>query len=526
MLRITITDLIKKTLISLQKEKKLPCFKIPDISVQKPVLQSHGDYSSNVALKIARGVGKSPAEIAKVIAQEMNKLEIFQEVGVAEPCFINFFLSNKTLYSQLKEILQKKEAFGSLELGQGKKVNLEFISANPTGPLHIGNCRGGFCGDVLANVLKKAGYEVFREYYVNDRGVQVREVLRRSLEGKEGGYKGAYIEDLRKRKIKDPEVAAHIILKEQIKPTIEKMKIKFDCYFFESDLYRKKETDKALNFLKKQGFVYEKEGALWFRTTDLGDDKDRVLIKSDGQATYFLSDIAYLKNKFNRGFDYLIFFWGAEHHGYIKRIKAATKALGFSEERVIPLIVQLVKLVEKGKEVKMSKRAGKYITVDELINEVGVDVARFFFLQRSYDKHLLFDLDLAREQSQKNPVYYIQYAFARISSVLKKAQIKETQVKCSQKELELLKEKEELSLIKKLLRLPEIVEDIACDYQVHRIAHYALDLAEGFHCFYQKHRILSEDKRLEKARLALVLATRIVLKNTLDLMGISAPERM
>ena len=528
MIRQEIINLIENSVHGLQRNKKIPEVKLPWPKVESPERENLGDYSSNIALVISSILGKNPMEIAGLIKSEIcaEKQELFEGVKTVEPGFINFSLSKDCLRNCIIEILREKDKFGCLSIGKGKKVNVEFISANPTGPLHIGNCRGGFCGDVLANALKKAGYEVFREYYVNDRGTQVKKILKLSLEGKEGGYKGAYIDDLRKRGIKNPEIAVKVIFEEIIKPTLERMKIKFDRYFFESDLYKNKETEKALEILKKKNLVYEKDKALWFRSSEFGDEKDRVLIKTDGQGTYFLSDIAYLKNKFERGFDYLIFFWGAEHHGYIKRVKAAAKAFGYSEEKVIPLIVQLVKLTEKGKEVKMSKRAGQYITVDELIKEVGIDVARFFFLERSYDKHLVFNLDLAKEQSQKNPVYYIQYAYARISSVLRNAGMKKTKTDYFEKDIHLLKEKDEISLIKKLIKLPEIVEDVAGDYQVHRIAHYTLELADSFHRFYQKHRILNSDKKLTRARLALILATKIVFKNTLDIMGISAPEKM
>lgn len=526
MLRKTIANLIKEALFALQREKKIPLFDIPDIVIEEPKQESHGDYSSNIALNIARIAGRNPMEMAGMVREKMNSLEIFKEINIAKPGFINFILSEKCLYSQLKQILEEKEAFGDLDFGKGRKINIEFISANPTGPLHIGNCRGGFCGDVLANVLEKAGYEVWREYYVNNRGSQVTEKLKLALEGKEGGYKGEYIQKLRERNIKDPQKAAKIIFEEYIKPAIKRMGIRFDRYFFEDELYKEKETDKVLALLQEKNLVYEKEKALWFRSSRFGDSKDRVLIKNNGQATYFLSDIVYLENKFRRGFDYLIFFWGAEHHGYISRIKAGAEALGYSKNRVIPLIVQLVKLMEKGKEVKMSKRAGVYVTVDELIQEVGLDAARFFFLQRSYDKHLIFDLDLAREQSQNNPVYYIQYAYARISTLLKKAGLDYLGKEITDKDFGELKEKEELLLIKKLIRFPEMIEDICKDYQVHRVAHYMLDLAERFHSFYQKCRIISDNKRQKTARLGLVVATKIVLKSVLDIMGISSPEKM
>ncbi len=300
------------------------------------------------------------------------------------------------------------------------------------------------------------------------------------------------------------------------------MKIRFDTWFSEKSLYQKKETEKVLSFLKRKGLSYKKDGALWFKSTKFGDDKDRVLIKADGEPTYFLSDIAYLKNKIKRGFKTLFFFWGADHFGYINRIKAAAGVLGFEKDNVRIVIMQLIRLIQQGKEVKMSKRAGTYVTLDELIDEVGLDATRFFFLTRSPDTHLNFDLDLAKEQSEKNLVYYVQYAHARVCSILKRTEIKNPGTEI----LKLLNHPSELNLIKQLIRLPEIIEDTRKDYQVQRLPQYAVDLATVFHQFYRDCRVISGNKELTKARLGLILATKIVLKNTLDLMGIFAPEKM
>ncbi len=374
----------------------------------------------------------------------------------------------------------------------------------------LGNGRGGFCGDVLSNVLEKAGYNVFREFYVNDRGKQVEDL-------KKGLYKGE------KR-------TALQIQKENQKIITKKLKIKFDVWFSENSLYKSKEVDKILNWLKKKKLAYEKEGALWFKSSKFGDDKDRVLVKADGEKTYFSSDIAYLKNKFKRGFDKLVFFWGADHYGYIGRMKAVVKALGYKKEQVDFIIMQMVRLFEKGKQVRMSKRTGTYITLEELIDEVGLDVARFFFLTRNSGSHLNFDLSLAKEKSQKNPVYYVQYAYARICNILKKSQITNSKLQTNSKfkiqNSKLLNHSSELDLIKQLIRFPEIIEDTAKDYQVQRIPQYAIDLAESFHKFYKNCRVLTEDKELSQARLSLILATQSILKNTLDLMGLSSPEKM
>jgi arginyl-tRNA synthetase len=504
MIREEIEKLIKKAVKNLYKKEV-------KVRVERPTEAVYGDYATNVAMALK----KNPQEIANTI-----KADIFEKVEVKNG-FINFFISKKYLQQKIESILKEKDKFGSLKIGKGKKINVEFISSNPTGPLHIGNGRGGFYGDVLANVLDKAGYKSFREYYVNDMGRQI-EILKNSLEGRQPAYPGPHIENLKKRKIRDVEKAIKIILEEYIKPVIERIGIKYDKWFFESELYKKKEVDEILNFLKKNNLIYEKEGATWFKSTKFGDDKDRVLIKKLEKETYFLSDIAYLKNKFERGFDFLILFLGAEHHGYTPRLKAAAKALGYNSDNVKPIIMQLVKLFERGKEVKMSKRTGIYVTLDELIDEVGKDVARFFFLARSSGSHLNFDLDLAKQQSEKNPVYYIQYAHARICSIFKKTK----NIKPKAKNLELLKHSSELALMKQLIRLPEIVEDASKDYQVQRLPQYAIDLATIFHQFYRDCRVISDNKELAQARLSLVLATKIVLKNTLDLMGISAPEKM
>ena len=515
MARAEIKKLIEKAVKNLYKESVR-------VDIDRPQDSLFGDYSTNLAMILK----KNPQEIAGA----MTTRPLFEKIEVKNG-FINFFLSKNYLQKQIREILKEKGEFGQSKIGKGQKVNVEFISANPTGPLTLGNGRGGFCGDVLANVLTRTGLKAEREYYINDIGEQIKKLGHSVLGDKEAVYRGSYIEKLRK-KIKGKKVeevgqrAAKIILREMIKPTIKRMKIKFDTWFSEKSLYQKKETEKVLNFLRKRRLSYKKEGAVWFKSTEFGDDKDRVLIKADGEPTYFLSDIAYLKNKFKRGFKTLFFFWGADHFGYIGRIKAAAQALGFSKENVRIIIMQLVHLIQQGKEVKMSKRTGTYITLDELIDEVGLDVARFFFLTRSPDTHLNFDLDLAEEQSEKNPVYYVQYAHTRIASILRKLKTKNKKLKITAKSLKLLNHSSELSLIKQLVRLPEVVEDTANDYQVQRLPQYAVDLATAFHQFYRDCRVINEDKNLQEARLALVLATQITLGNTLSLMGISAPARM
>jgi len=493
-----------------------------EIAVDYPEKKEHGDYATNVALRLR----KNPQALGLKI-KNSNK-QLFEKVETAGPGFINFFISKEYLQKKLKEILESKEKFGKLATGRGRKVNAEFISANPTGPLTLGNGRGGFCGDVLANVLQRAGFKAEREYYINDMGEQIKKLGHSVLGDPEAVYRGEYIVRLRKKikKGKAEEVgerAAQIILKEMIKPTIRRMRIKFDNWFSEKSLYRTKETKKTLAFLRKRGLLYEKESALWFKSSKLGDDKDRVLIKADGQPTYFLSDIAYLGNKIGRGFKILFFFWGADHFGYVNRVKAAAEVFGFNRHNVKIIIMQLVRLVRKGKEVKMAKRAGTYVTLDELVDEVGLDAARFFFLSRAPDSHLNFDLDLAKERSENNPVYYVQYAYARICSIIRKSEKQNRKPKINFK---LLSHPKELALIKQLIKFPEVIEDTAKDYQVQRLPQYAIDLATVFHQFYRDCKVLTEDPSLKEARLALVSAAEIIFKKTLSLMGISAPKKM
>jgi len=540
MTRQDIKDALMQVVREYQMQEMLPTFEPSQILVERPSDQNYGDYSTNIALKIAPQAKKPPQTIAEILTKRLKEKIKFAEIKIAPPGFINFYLLKEYLREQVEEVLEESTNFGSLDLGWGQKVQVEFISANPTGPLTLGNGRGGFFGDALANVLKKAGFEVSREYYVNDTGYQV-EILGHSILGDEKAqYRGEYIEKLRKelddlsdKKAKEIGFkAAQIIMETMIKPTIEeRMKIKFDNWFSEKNLRDSGAIEKTLTLLKERDLVYKKEGALWFKASEFGDEKDRVVITSDkegrsGEATYILPDTAYLDDKFNvRKFDKVITVLGADHHGYIARLQAAKKALEMPGILEI-ILIQLVRLFEGGKEVKMSKRAGTFVTLDELFEEVPLDVARFFFLMYSTDTHMDFNLDLARERSEKNPVYYVQYAHARISSILKKAAAEGAGFEVPIKTLDLLKETSEMDLIKQLIRLPEIVEDTAKDYQMQRLPQYALDLVRAFHKFYEECRVISEDKEKTRARLSLVEATRIVLKSTLALMGISAPKKM
>ena len=533
MVKREIKNLITKSVKALQKKGYFSEFKISEIKIEHPEEKAHGDYATNVAMVIAKQIKKNPLEIAENLKSEILnfKSSYFDKVEIAGPGFINFFISKEYLQKKVGEILKQKDKFGQLRIGHNKKVQIEFISANPTGPLTIGNARGGPFGDVLGNVLKRAGFRVEKEYYINDYGMQILTLGHSVLKDGEAQYKGDYIDYLNKKiKEKDPyragESAAKIIIEEMIKKTISRMGIKYNEWFSENSLHKSGKVDDALEVLNKKGLIYEKEGAKWFRSSKYGDERDRVVVKADGLKTYLAGDIAYHRYKFEKKeFDKVIDVWGADHYGDVLGLMAGVEALGYKDKLEI-ILHQFITLIEKGEKKKMSKRKGIYVTMDELLNLIGLDIVRFFFLQKSINTHLNFDLDLARQQSEKNPVYYVQYAHARICSILRKLKMKNEKLKITIKNLKLLNHPNELVLIKQLIRLPEIIEDTAKDYQVQRIPQYVIDLATSFHQFYRDCQVLTEDKNLSEARLGLILATKIVLKNTLNLMGISAPEKM
>ncbi|PIR01602.1 MAG: arginine--tRNA ligase [Candidatus Nealsonbacteria bacterium CG_4_9_14_0_2_um_filter_37_38] len=532
MIREEIIKLIIKVIKELQKEEILPDFEILEIHVEHPEEKAHGDWATNIALQIAKTAKKSPMEIAENLKSQISNLKskVLEKIEVVKPGFINFFLSKEYLQGQIKEILKQKEKFGQLKIGKGQKVNLEFISANPTGQLHLGHGRGAFFGDTLANILEKAGFKTTREYYINDAvgGLQIRTIsdtvttVSRLPEVIFTPGELPYYSDYLKDKISIFKSSDKVIsaIQEENKNFIEnKLKIKFNNWVSEEkDLYQKNKVEKIQKWLDGKGLVYEKEGAKWLKTSEYGDIKDWVIVRETGEPTYLLSDIAYHKDKFDRGFDKIINIWGADHQGHVGKIKAAAKMLGFKGDLDI-LISQIVRL--KG-GLKLSKRKGEIITLENLIDEVGLDVARFLYLTKSLNTQMEFDLELAKEQSEKNPVYYVQYAHARICSILRKVKHPTSNIK----HLTLLNHPSELALIKELIRFPEIIEDTSRDYQIQRLPQYAIDLATLFHQFYRDCRVISGDKNLTQARLALILATKIVLKDTLDLMGISAPKKM
>jgi len=530
---------------------KIAAVKLPEVAVERPQNAEHGDYASSYPLKLARAARVKPLAIADELSNLMDRSNPLVEFNVAPPGFINFTFRSEWLTRQVEVILKAGEKFAETDTGHGKRVQLEFVSANPTGPLHVGNGRGAILGSALAAVFSAAGFSVEQEYYVNDAGTQVntfcrslytryQQELKVDVPMPSDGYQGKYIVDLARtliethgdRFLKMPEAEAlremgQIGLQkmlELIREDLRALRVEFDVWYSEKDLYTGL-YDQVMQLLRNAGYLTEREGATWFVSTALGDDKDNVVVRGDGSPTYFASDIAYHYNKFiQRKFDKVINIWGADHQGHVSRMKAVVSALGVNPDRLDVILYQLVTLCRGSEIVRLSKRSGDMITLREVIEEVGADACRFFFLSRSADSQMDFDLELAKKQSQDNPVYYVQYAHARISSILRLAE--EKGIDYSGGDVSLLTGEAELALIRKMLRLSEIVEMIALTSEPHHLTYYAQDLATVFHSFYRQCRVITDDRTLTEARLKLVKASRIVLAKSLHLMGITAPEKM
>ncbi|MSQ11541.1 MAG: arginine--tRNA ligase [Dehalococcoidia bacterium] len=536
-----------------QAQGLLPEGAVPEDTVERPQNPEHGDFASTLPMKAARTLRMAPMKIAQAIAPLVGKGAEIAEVAVAPPGFLNIRLHQSWLQRQVEAVRREGERFGNAPADSGEKVQVEFVSVNPTGPIHVGHARGAVLGSTLANVLDAAGYQVSREYYVNDAGTQMdlfyrslyvryQQALGQAAELPPEGYRGQYLATLGQqlaqqhgdRYLHLPEREAvgqlgAIGLEEMlaaIRADLEAIRVTFDIWFRERTLFADGTYDKAMGLLRDGGHVEQREGATWFTSTRLGDDRDSVLVRSAGTPTYFASDAAYHYNKFKaRGFERVIDIWGADHQGHVNRVKAVVEALGTDPGRLTIIIAQLVTLRRKGEVVRASKRTGELVTLRELVEEVGPDACRYFFLARSPEAQMEFDLDLAVQQSQENPVYYLQYAHARIAGILRNAQERGIQ-SFEDGDVALLTAPEELDLIRRLLELPELMASMARSLEPHHLPHYALELATAFHWFYDRCRVITEDEALTKARLKLMDASRVGLARCLSLMGMSAPERM
>ncbi|MDA8083435.1 MAG: arginine--tRNA ligase [Nitrospiraceae bacterium] len=529
-----------------------PC---PPVDIEIPKGESHGDIATTVAMGLARSLKKAPRKIAEELVGAIPDRSIFESIEIAGPGFINFSFTKDYLRAMVKRLILRDRSILREEIGQGRKVLVEYVSANPTGPLHIGHARGAAVGNALCSILEESGYAVEREYYINDAGRQVKmlgmsvyakyqQMLGVECEFPEDGYRGDYIDDEAKALISGAgekykgrsfdecgdEISSwsYRRMLALIGKDIVLFGIRdFDHWISEKELYDRGEVGQALSALRDLGHIYDKDGAVWFRSTAFTDDKDRVVIKSDGAFTYFASDIAYHKDKLDRGYDIIVDVWGADHHGYIPRIESVMQAFGYDSSKFRVILVQMVNLLKHGEPFQMSKRAGNFVTLSDVVELVGADTTKFIFLTRKADSHLDFDLDVVTAQSSENPVFYVQYANARINSILENARTKGIDPGAAvDADLSALELAEEFSLIKKLLAYPVVLEGAARAFEPHRVTYYLQELAGIFHSYYHHHKVITDDPRLTKARLALCLAIRVVLSDALTLLGVTAPEKM
>lgn len=537
------------------KEGKLPSSDFGNIELDEPKADSHGDFSTNMAMQMAKSQKMPPRKIAEAILKYMaNGDDIMEKSQIAGPGFINFFLNSSAWLPALHSIHEKGEQYGACNIGNNEKIQIEFVSSNPTGPLHVGHGRGAAVGDSVAGILSFCGYDVQREYYINDSGRQINTLgrsvflrgmalLGKAMDFPDECYQGDYIKDLA-REVIDLKGKAFFSGNEAdavsfcatyaakkiitgIKGDLEAFGVTFDNWFSEQSLYDNGRVEKEIKWCRDNGLIYEKDGALWFKTSDFGDEKDRVVVRNNGITTYFASDIAYHNEKYERGFERVIDVWGADHHGYIPRMTAAIEACGKKRDQFGVILVQLVNLLRGGEPVAMSTRAGEFVTLNDVVDEVGSDAARFIFLTRHYESPLDFDLELARKKTNDNPVYYVQYVHARISSIIRKAEgLSISRDEWTNADAGRIQAPEEIQLIKSLARYPEVVEAAGRFMEPHRVTYYLMSLSSLFHAYYNRHKVLTDDPELAKARLYLVDAVRQVIKNGLCLLGVSAPEKM
>ena len=550
-IKTVLTDAIIKTAKNAIAAGVVKDGTLPEVQLTVPPKKEFGDFASNFAMQSARALHCNPRVLAQYIVENLD-CPYVKKAEIAGPGFINFYLNPDWVYDMLARIVEAGENYGNLPKASDEKIQLEYVSANPTGPLHVGHGRGAAVGSALANLLKAAGYDVEQEYYINDAGNQMNnlarsvnarylELLGKEIEFPEDGYHGHDIIDTAQRiinkygdrflqmeeaeRLEEFKTIAYQEKLAALKEDLERFNVRFDVWFSEKTLHEANKIKEACEILLEKGYMYEQDGALWLKSTAFGDDKDRVVIRDNGVPTYFAADIAYHANKFGRGFDRVINLWGADHHGYIARMKAAMQCMGYQPKQLEILILQMVRLLRDGQEVKMSKRTGQSVTLNELIDEVGTDAARFFFVMRSIDSQLDFDLDLAKKKSNDNPVFYVQYAHARICSIMR--QVAEVGITVQGKgDYKLLTEPVEVDLIKKLGEYPEMLATAARERAVQQVAHYVYDLAGLFHSAYNQCRILGVNEDLQQARLAMVMAVGHVVRHALSILGVSAPEKM
>ena len=551
----TVRQLVAEAVKAARRDNVMQLETMPDIQIERPGNPEHGDFACNLPLRLARATRINPLELAQALVVRVPESGLVGRVDAAPPGFINFHLDDDWLQQQVEAVRAAGASFGESDLGQGRRVMVEFVSVNPTGPVHVGHTRGAVLGSALANILEAAGYEVTREYYVNDAGSQMeafyrsvlaryREVMGEPAEMPANGYMGEYISEMAqeiaqaegRRFLEQPEDQAVRAIGDLsrgkmvglIREDLSEIGVAFDNWFSERSLFEQGEYDAALDTLRDQDYLSQREEALWFKSTMLGDEKDNVVVRSTGEPTYFASDIAYHYNKFvGRAYDSVVNIWGADHQGHVPRMKAAVQALGIPPERLTILIAQMVTLRRGSEVVRASKRTGDFVTLRELADEVGRDACRYFFLARTPSTQMEFDLELAKKESSENPVYYVQYAHARNAGILDLARSRN--IDWSRGDVALLNDPSELALVRAMLRLPELVEQMARSLEPHHLAHYTLDLATAFHVFYESCRVISahaEDADTTLARLKLVESAQIVFRRCLDLMGMGAPERM